>query len=122
MIKILIRHKKIYKMKNKIIYLTYQNFPAHTANSLQTIANIKHLVKNDVLVDLYFPLRESNSDGDIEVLKNALICFEEGASDEKRMAINSLESLLRSKKKVLREFESQAPGYQFEMEFMYESV
>ena len=57
-------------MKNKIIYLTYQNFPAHTANSLQTIANIKHLVKNDVLVDLYFPLRESNSDGDIEVLKN----------------------------------------------------
>ena len=59
---------------------------------------------------------------DIEVLENALICFEEGASDEKRMAISSLENLLQRKKKVLREFESQAPGYQFEMEFMYESV
>ena len=57
---------------------------------------------------------------DIERLESAIINLTEGASDEKRMAINSLENLLRSKKKVLREFESQAPGYQFEMEFMYD--
>ena len=57
---------------------------------------------------------------DIEILESALISFEEGASDEKRMAIYSLESMLRTKKKILREFESQAPGHQFEMEFMYD--
>ena len=59
---------------------------------------------------------------DIEILEEALIGIKEGASDEKRMAISSLENLLQRKKNVLREFESQAPGYQFEMEFMYESV
>ena len=40
---------------NKIIYVTYQSFPANTANSLQTISNIKYFIKNGVDVNLVFP-------------------------------------------------------------------
>ena len=44
---------------NKILnYITYQTFPADTANSLQTISNLKYFVKNSYDVYLYFPLRE----------------------------------------------------------------
>ena len=44
---------------------------------------------------------------DIENLETIVNLLEDGASDEKRMAISSLENLLQRKKKVLREFESQ---------------
>jgi len=44
---------------------------------------------------------------DIEVLENALIAFNEGASDEKYAALWSLEKLLLEKKDTVREFESQ---------------
>lgn len=53
----------------KLIYATYQTFPAMTANSLQSISNIKYLVKNNIDVDLYFPLREKQSTDNIEKLK-----------------------------------------------------
>ena len=43
---------------------------------------------------------------DIQVLENALIAFSEGASDEKRCAMNSLERLLLEKKNALTEFEA----------------
>tara|TARA_Y100000996_G_scaffold15366_1_gene11758 strand:- start:161 stop:1270 length:1110 start_codon:yes stop_codon:yes gene_type:complete len=46
---------------NNLKYVTYQSFPAHTANSIQTISNIVQLVKNQTNVDLYFPLREYQS-------------------------------------------------------------
>ena len=46
---------------NNLKYVTYQSFPANTANSIQTISNIVHLVKNQTSVDLYFPLRENQS-------------------------------------------------------------
>lgn len=49
------------------------------------------------------------------ILENAIIAFTEGASDEKRMALNSLQALLVSKNKAIEEFEKQAPGYQLEM-------
>jgi len=42
---------------------------------------------------------------DIEVLENALIAFNEGASDEKYAAIWSLEKLLLEKKDAVSEFE-----------------
>ena len=58
------------KKSNKIIYLTYQSFPAKTANSLQTISNIKYLVRNNTYVSLYFPLREQHSKVDLNTLKN----------------------------------------------------
>ena len=50
---------------NNLKYVTYQSFPAHTANSIQTISNIVHLVKNQTNVDLYFPLRENQSSDDL---------------------------------------------------------
>jgi len=42
---------------------------------------------------------------DIEILENALIAFNEGASDEKYAAIWSLEKMLLAKKDLVAEFE-----------------
>jgi len=53
---------------------------------------------------------------DIERLENAVINLTEGASDEKRMAIYSLESMIAEKKAVVEEFEKQAPEHQFELD------
>lgn len=44
---------------------------------------------------------------DIETLKDAIIALTEGASDEKRMAIYSLERMLDHKIQVVEEFEAQ---------------
>ena len=57
------------KIQQKICYLTYQSFPADTANSLQTISNIKYLVKNGVDVELIFPLREKSSNASVKKIK-----------------------------------------------------
>ena len=53
---------------------------------------------------------------DIETIQNVLIAWEEGASDEKRMARQSLRSMLARKQEELDEIERNAPGYQLEME------
>jgi hypothetical protein len=42
---------------------------------------------------------------DIEVLENLLIVMQEGASDEKRMALWSVEKLLEEKKDMVNKFE-----------------
>lgn len=42
---------------------------------------------------------------DVDVLKNAIIAFEEGASDEKRMAINSLTKLVEEKETLIKEYD-----------------
>ena len=42
---------------------------------------------------------------DVEVLKNAIIAFTEGASDEKRMAINSLARLVEEKETLVKEYD-----------------
>ncbi len=57
-------------MLNKIVYITYQTFPADTANSLQTISNIKYFIKNKTKVDLFFPLRSPESSSEIRVLQD----------------------------------------------------
>ena len=44
---------------------------------------------------------------DIEVLENLLIAFQEGASDEKRMAVNAVERLLIEKQKIVDDFEKE---------------
>ena len=44
---------------------------------------------------------------DIEILESAVISLTEGASDEKRMAIHSLESMIAEKKAVVEEFETE---------------
>lgn len=45
----------------KLYYVTYQSFPAQTANSIQTISNIKYHIRNNYDVTLFFPLREKTS-------------------------------------------------------------
>ena len=42
---------------------------------------------------------------EITILENALIALNEGASDEKRMAIEALEGMLLSKMQTLLEYE-----------------
>lgn len=54
---------------NKLTYLTYQTFPADTANSIQTMANIKYFIRNGTQVSLVFPLREKTSTANSEKLK-----------------------------------------------------
>ena len=44
---------------------------------------------------------------DIERLESAVINLTEGASDEKRMAIYSLESMIAEKKAVVEKFETE---------------
>ena len=53
---------------------------------------------------------------DIETLESAIIAFQEGASDERRMAISSLQHMIARKQAIVGEFEKQAPGYQFELD------
>ena len=57
-------------MNKTIHYITYQTFPANTANSIQSISNIKYLVRSGVNVKLFYPKREKQSNDDINVLKN----------------------------------------------------
>ena len=63
---------------NKVInYISYQNFPAETANSLQTISNIKYLKKNNYEVRLFFPLREVSSSDDLKTIQNYYLLDQE---------------------------------------------
>lgn len=55
--------------KLKICYLTYQTFPAATANSLQSIKNIDMLIKNGATVDLIFPKRDINFSDSVHEIK-----------------------------------------------------
>ena len=57
-------------MKSELNYVTYQTFPAKTANSLQTITNIKYLIKNGIKVNLYFPMRERESSDNLSEIQN----------------------------------------------------
>jgi hypothetical protein len=52
-----------------IYYLTYQDFPAQTANSQQTISTCKYFSRNEYSVTLFFPLRSISSDDNYENLK-----------------------------------------------------
>ena len=54
---------------------------------------------------------------DIEILESAIISFTEGASDEKRMAVHSLEYMITQKKAIVEQFEAEnAPDYQFQLD------
>ena len=57
------------RQMNNLTYITYQTFPAFTANSIQTMSNIKYLVKQDFNVTLFFPLREKTSTDNSKKLK-----------------------------------------------------
>ena len=51
-------------------YITYQSFPASTANSLQTVSHLNHFSLKGWTVRLFFPLREKDSSDDINELSN----------------------------------------------------
>jgi hypothetical protein len=54
---------------------------------------------------------------DIEILESAIINLTEGASDEKRMAVYSLEHMISKKKAMVEQFEAEnAPDYQFTLD------
>jgi len=54
---------------------------------------------------------------DIEILESAIINLTEGASDEKRMAVDSLEHMISKKKEIVEQFEAEfAPDYQFTLD------
>ena len=63
-------------MKNKLFYITYQSFPADTANSIQTISNLKYFSKNNYDVSLFFPLRERSSSDDFKIIDSAKFYIE----------------------------------------------
>ena len=63
---------------NKVInYISYQSFPAETANSLQTISNLKYLKKNNYDIRLFFPLREKNSSDDLQTIQKYYLLDQE---------------------------------------------
>ena len=68
-------------MNKTIHYITYQTFPANTANSIQSISNIKYLVRKGAKVKLFFPKREEQSNDDMEVLKKHYDFVEEFHSE-----------------------------------------
>lgn len=55
--------------EEKLYYLTYQDFPAQTANSQQTIGTCKYFSRYKYSVTLFFPLRSKTSDDSYENLK-----------------------------------------------------
>ena len=56
-------------MNKTLNYITYQTFPANTANSLQTAKQLDALVKNGLEVNLIFPLREKISSDNLNAYK-----------------------------------------------------
>ncbi len=56
-------------MIKKLIYLTYQTFPSETANTIQTIDNVKYFSRKNYNVEVIFPLRSKTSSDDINILK-----------------------------------------------------
>ena len=56
-------------MNNRIIYLTYQTFPANTANTIQTIDNAKYIRRKGYEVEIVFPLRSKLSTDELNKIK-----------------------------------------------------
>ena len=89
------------KIQQQICYLTYQSFPAETANSLQTISNIKYLVRNGADVELIFPLREKNSNTSADEIKK----YYSGIDNDENYD-ESLSILAGAKKEVFEFFDN----------------
>ena len=56
-------------MDKKLVYMTYQSFPAQTANSIQTMTHIKYFSKLGYAVSLIFPLRNKESNANCNILQ-----------------------------------------------------
>lgn len=58
------------KEASSLYYITFQDFPAHTANSQQTISTCKYFVRNSYRVHLFFPMRSKNSSDNFDKISN----------------------------------------------------
>ena len=56
-------------MHKKLIYITYQTFPADTANSIQTMTMLKYFSRSEYKVQLIFPNRSENSTNNLAALQ-----------------------------------------------------
>ena len=56
-------------MEKKIKYITYQTFPAKTANSIQTISTVKYFARAGLKTILIYPLRNLDSSNNLEKIK-----------------------------------------------------
>ena len=56
-------------MNKTLNYITYQTFPANTANSLQTAKQLDAIAKSDLKINLIFPLREKTSSEKLNAYK-----------------------------------------------------
>lgn len=56
-------------MDKKLVYMTYQSFPAQTANSIQTMTHIKYFSKLGYDVSLIFPMRNKESNANLHKLQ-----------------------------------------------------
>ena len=56
-------------MDKKLVYMTYQSFPAQTANSIQTMTHIKYFSKLGYDVSLIFPMRNKESNANLNKLQ-----------------------------------------------------
>jgi len=56
-------------MNKTLNYITYQTFPANTANSLQTAKQLDALTRSGLEVNLIFPLREKTSSDNLDAYK-----------------------------------------------------
>ena len=57
-------------MEKKLTYITYQTFPAKTANSIQTISTIKHLTRAGLDTTFNLSTKKSESSDNLLQLKN----------------------------------------------------
>ena len=90
-------------MKKILHYITYQTFPADTANSLQTISNLKYFVKNNYELNLYFPLREKNSSKELENIQKKYNFNEIIILKKLKFRQNSTQKLLQGEHQVFLE-------------------
>ena len=93
-------------MNKTLNYISYQSFPAETANSLQTISNLKYLNRNNYKINLYFPLREKSSSDNLDTLKDYYLFDEDinilaiSTSEIKISVIIDEENTLKAIKKL----------------------
>ena len=56
-------------MEKKLKYITYQTFPAKTANSIQTISTLKHINRLGISTVLIYPLRNQDSSDNLDKIR-----------------------------------------------------
>ena len=81
-------------MRKELIYLTYQTFPSETANTIQTIDNIKYFSRKGYKVKLIFPLRSKSSTDNVSLLKKYL-------SENNKILSSKITSVSSGKQKKL---------------------